>query len=97
MKFTRIEAQFVHDFVNRHPLAIAALAFTRCSFQSDDGCVDILKDCLHGLRTEVAVVLRSKDDVSAPWFPSLADFTTLLCVLCNSPLGDDSDFRFVSS
>jgi hypothetical protein len=82
VELTRLEAQFVHDLMSRHPLAITSATFRYCSFQSD-GCVDILKDCFmnateNGLQhVFLHVRLQEKDGgLDAAWFPLLADIAT---------------------
>jgi hypothetical protein len=73
----------------RTAAAIKRVTFSCCSFQPDDECVDILKECfIANAQVRVDVFLHEKDGViDAAWFPSLAHFATFfLFYIC--PLGD---------
>ena len=93
-RFHQRGAQYLVDFLHRHPLAVNPVTFYSCTFE-EDGTADVLEDGFTSLKAtvspslEVKVCLWGSNNIrSLHWFPSLTAIATEL-YLYGCQLGDD--------
>jgi hypothetical protein len=89
VQLTPVQAEFLRDYMRRHPDAVRSVKFRDCSFDSvnnnkdnnEDSArvLEILKDCFAATLINVHVTPQT-NDIHRSWFQSVVGFATQLYV-----------------